>query len=78
MTKISSQTEFTMSRRLSAHNKLEKEKWELTNQLAQLKWIENTQIKTSEHGNKWKTSSKGTTKTKQSKKETNSHCTDTA
>ena len=63
-------------------NKLAKEKWELTKQLAQLKWIENTEIKTSEHRNKWKTSGKGTTKTKQSKKETknetNSHCTDTA
>ena len=49
-------------------NKLEKEKWELTKQLAQLRWIENTEIKTSEHGNKWKTSGKGTTKTKRSKK----------
>ena len=39
---------------------------------------EHTEIKTSEHGNKWKTSSKGTTKTKQSKKETNKKQTLTA
>ena len=46
-------------------SKLEKEKWELTKQLAQLKLIENTQK--SKHQNtekKWKTPGKGTTKTK--------------
>ena len=39
---------------------------------------EHSEIKTSEHGNKWKTSGKGTTKTKQGKKETKKKQTVTA